>query len=66
MAHISGPELKAPVHLIRHGERLYIGASGTGSILALDLTSSLPSGNLKAARGSRRKTRCSLRLRRRS
>ena len=38
MAHITGRELKAPVHLILHGETLYIGASGTGSILALDLT----------------------------
>jgi DNA-binding beta-propeller fold protein YncE len=48
IAHITGPELKAPVHLILHGETLYIGASGTGSILALDLTSSPPSGKLKA------------------
>jgi hypothetical protein len=36
MARITGPALKAPVHLILHGETLYIGASGTGSILALD------------------------------
>jgi sugar lactone lactonase YvrE len=48
MAHITGRELKAPVHLILHGETLYIGASGTGSILALDLTSTPPSGELKA------------------
>jgi sugar lactone lactonase YvrE len=48
IAHITGPELKAPVHLILHGETLYIGASGTGSILALDLTSTPPSGKLKA------------------
>jgi DNA-binding beta-propeller fold protein YncE len=48
MAHIKGRALKAPVHLILHGERLYIGASGTGSILALDLTSTPPRGKLKA------------------
>ena len=48
MAHITGPALQAPVHLILHGETLYIGASGTGSILALDLTSTPPSGKLKA------------------
>jgi DNA-binding beta-propeller fold protein YncE len=48
LAHITGRELKAPVHLILHGETLYIGASGTGSILALDLTSTPPSGELKA------------------
>jgi hypothetical protein len=48
MAHITGQELKAPVHLILHDETLYIGASGTGSILALDLTSLTPHGKLKA------------------
>ena len=48
MAHITGRALEAPVHLILHGETLYIGASGTGSILALDLTSTPPSGKLKA------------------
>ena len=48
MAHITERPLKAPVHLILHGETLYIGASGTGSILALDLTSAPPSGKLKA------------------
>jgi hypothetical protein len=48
MAHIKGRALKAPVHLILHGETLYIGASGTGSILALALTSTTPSGKLKA------------------
>jgi DNA-binding beta-propeller fold protein YncE len=47
LAHITGGTLKAPVHLILHGETLYIGASGTGSILALDLTPP-PSGELKA------------------
>ena len=48
MAHIAGRELEAPVHLIMHGETLYIGASGTGSILALELTSTPASGKLKA------------------
>ncbi len=48
MAHITGRTLKAPVHLIMHGETLYIGASGSGSILALDLTSTPPRGKLKA------------------
>ena len=65
MAHITGRALKAPVHLILHGETLYIGASGTGSILALDLTSTPPSGRAQGARGDRRKARHPLRLRRR-
>ncbi len=47
MARITGRELKAPVHLILHGETLYIGASGSGSILALDLKSP-PKGELEA------------------
>jgi hypothetical protein len=47
MARITGRALKAPVHLILHGETLFIGASGTGSILALDL-STPPSGELEA------------------
>ncbi len=65
IARITGRELKAPVHLILHGETLYIGASGTGSILALDLKSMPLSDELKAARGDRRKARRPLRLRRR-
>jgi hypothetical protein len=48
MAHITGRSLEAPVHLILQGETLYIGASRTGSILALDLTSKPPRGTLKA------------------
>jgi hypothetical protein len=48
MARIAGRLLKAPVHLILHGETLYIGASGSGSILALDLKSTLPKGELEA------------------
>jgi hypothetical protein len=47
LAHITGQMLKAPVHLVLHGETLYIGASGTGSILTQDL-STPPSGELKA------------------
>ncbi len=48
MAHITGRALEAPVHLVLHGETLYIGASGSGSILALDLTFAPPRGKLKA------------------
>jgi DNA-binding beta-propeller fold protein YncE len=48
MARIAGRTLTAPVHLILHGETLYIGASGSGSILALDLTSTPPKGDLEA------------------
>ena len=48
MARITGRALKAPVHLILHGETLYIGASGSGSILALDLTSTPPKGDFEA------------------
>jgi NHL repeat len=48
IARIMGRELKAPVHLVLHDETLYIGASGSGSILALNLTSTPPKGDLKA------------------
>ncbi len=48
MARITGRVLQAPVHLILHGETLYIGASGSGSILALDLTCTPPKGDLEA------------------
>jgi hypothetical protein len=47
-AHIKGKELAKPVHLIRDGETLYIGAAGTGSILAYDLPKVAESGKLKA------------------
>jgi hypothetical protein len=47
-AHIRGKKLAKPVHLIRDGETLYIGAAGTGSILAYDLPKVAPSGKLKA------------------
>jgi hypothetical protein len=36
------------VHLILHGETLYIGAAGSGSILAYDIPQEPPSGKLKA------------------
>jgi hypothetical protein len=47
MARITGKALKAPVHLLLHGEELYIGASGSGSILALDLATP-PKGEIGA------------------
>jgi NHL repeat len=47
MARIAGPGLEAPVHLILHDETLYIGASGSGSIFALDLTFT-PKGSIDA------------------
>jgi hypothetical protein len=48
VAHIKGKKLAKPVHLILHGETLYIGAAGTGSILAYDIPTSPPQGKLKA------------------
>ncbi len=48
VAHIKGKELKKPVHLILHGETLYIGAAGTGSVLAYDIPKVAPQGKLKA------------------
>ena len=36
------------MHLLLHGETLYIGASGSGSILKLKLPRTPPSGKLKA------------------
>jgi sugar lactone lactonase YvrE len=36
------------VHLIVHEETLYIGAAGTGSILAFDIPRTAPSGKYKA------------------
>jgi len=48
VARVTGRALKAPVHLILHGEVLYIGASGSGSILALDLKSKPPKGEIGA------------------
>jgi hypothetical protein len=45
---IKGRTLEAPVHLVMHGETLYIGAAGSGSILAFDLPRTAPKGKYKA------------------
>ena len=48
VARIRGRKLTKPVHLILHGDTLYIGAAGTGSILAYDIPVKAPRGKLKA------------------
>ena len=48
VARIKGSRLAKPVHLILHGDTLYIGAAGTGSILAFDIPAEAPAGKLKA------------------
>ena len=48
MARIKGKQLAKPVHLILNGATLYIGAAGTGSILAYDIPKRAPRGKLKA------------------
>jgi hypothetical protein len=48
VARIEGKKLTKPVHLILHGNTLYIGAAGTGSILAFDVPEQAPRGKLKA------------------
>ncbi len=48
VARVLGKRLEKPVHLILHGDTLYIGASGTGSILAFDIPAKTPHGDLKA------------------
>ena len=48
VARIKGRKLARPVHLALHGETLYIGAAGTGSILAFDIPAKGPRGKLKA------------------
>lgn len=48
VAHVKNRGLEAPVHLLLHGETLYIGASGSGSIFALELPPTPPSGKFKA------------------
>jgi DNA-binding beta-propeller fold protein YncE len=48
VARIKGGRLTKPVHLILQGDTLYIGAAGTGSILAYDIPTKAPSGKLKA------------------
>jgi sugar lactone lactonase YvrE len=47
VARIKGDKLAKPVHLILHGDTLYIGAAGTGSILAYDIPKEAPQGKLK-------------------
>lgn len=48
VARIKGRKLTKPVHLILHGETLYIGAAGTGCILAFDIPAAAPRGKLRA------------------
>ncbi|MFO1398123.1 MAG: hypothetical protein U1F48_13765 [Burkholderiales bacterium] len=48
VARIRAKKLRKPVHLVLRGDTLYIGASGTGSILAYDIPERLPRGKLKA------------------
>ena len=48
VARIEGKKLTKPVHLILHDETLYIGAAGTGSILAYEIPRNAPRGKLKA------------------
>ena len=48
VARIKGRKLTKPVHLIVSGDTLYIGAAGTGSILAFDIPEKAPRGKLKA------------------
>ena len=40
--------MRKPVHVVLHGETLYIGAAGTGSLLAYDIPSTVPNGKQKA------------------
>jgi len=48
VARIKGRKLTKPVHLILHNSTLYIGAAGSGSILAFDIPDVIPEGKLKA------------------
>jgi DNA-binding beta-propeller fold protein YncE len=48
VARVQAKKLAKPVHLILHGDTLYIGAAGTGSILAYDIPKVAPRGKLKA------------------
>ncbi len=47
VARIKGKKLSKPVHLVLHDETLYIGAPGSGSILAYDIPKAAPRGKLK-------------------
>jgi DNA-binding beta-propeller fold protein YncE len=48
VARIKGSKLSKPVHLILDGNTLYIGAAGSGSILAYDIPVKPPRGKIKA------------------
>ena len=48
VARIAGKRMKKPVHLVLHDETLYIGAAGSGCILAYDIPGGQPQGKLKA------------------
>ena len=62
IARIAGPMLKAPVHLLLHGETLYIGSSGTGEHprAGPDVHAE---GRARGTRCDRRKARLPFRLR---
>jgi hypothetical protein len=47
VARIKAKNLAKPVHLVLRGDTLYIGAAGTGSILAYDIPKEAPRGKLK-------------------
>ena len=48
VARIRGKRLARPVHLLKHGDTLYIGAAGGGSVLAYDIPTEGPMGKLTA------------------
>ena len=48
VARIRGKRLTKPVHLLRHGDTIYIGAAGEGSVLAFDIPADRPMGKLTA------------------
>ncbi len=48
VARVRGSRLTKPVHLILNGDTLFIGAAGSGSILAYDIPAKAPRGKLKA------------------
>ena len=48
VARVKGRAIKRPVHLLLRGDVLYIGATGSGSILACELPTKAPRGKLKA------------------
>ena len=52
VARIEGKKLTKPVHLILHGGTLYIGAAGTGSILAFDIPEKRPAAGSRRAPSS--------------